>query len=395
MDVKEKSPAPKRVKKPNILVRLAALAVTTVLILGALALVVYRDTLNLNTFKRWMTYRSLETSATGEAAPFPHAGGGKLSVAYLQDGVVTASAAGAHYYGLDGEQLAEEVISLDNPVLDASRTTAVVYDAGNQSLFVFRNSAESFRLPREGSNDLLSARVSDGGWLAVTAQQSRHKGAVSVYDSRGQEVIGIGLTTAFTVDAAVSPDHKTVAIITMGQEGGSFFSRLLLFPVNQKEPSAQVDLGSLMVLDLDYEDGLIWVLGEDRLMMIHTEDMSVQTYSFSPSYLKGCSLGGDGFAFLLTGRYRSGGATQAIVISGADHSARSIDLSGQILDFAAGGEYCALLYGSRLVLYDQTLTQYARLDNPQAARKLDLAPNGSALLANDQQAWLYIPQQGT
>ena len=40
MDVKEKSPAPKRVKKPNILVRLAALAVTTVLILGALALVV-------------------------------------------------------------------------------------------------------------------------------------------------------------------------------------------------------------------------------------------------------------------------------------------------------------------------------------------------------------------
>ena len=28
----------------------------------------------------------------------------------------------------------------------------------------------------------------------------------------------------------------------------------------------------------------------------------------------------------------------------------------------------------------------------QAARQLDLAPNGSALLANDQQTWLYIPK---
>ena len=26
-----------------------------------------------------------------------------------------------------------------------------------------------------------------------------------------------------------------------------------------------------------------------------------------------------------------------------------------------------------------------------AARRPDLAPDGSALLANDQQAWLYIP----
>ena len=80
------------------------------------------------------------------------------------------------------------------------------------------------------------------------------------------------------------------------------------------------------------------------------------------------------------------------MIHGAGQSARSIELTGQVLDYAAAGSYCALLSGSRLIIYNQELAQYAVLEEPQGAQYLDLAPNGSALLANDQQAWLYIPQ---
>lgn len=265
----EKARAPKRVKKPNIFVRLVALAVTAALILGALALVVYRDRFNLDAVKRWMTYRSLPTSATGEAAPFSHAGGDKLDLAYLEGGVVTASTAGAHYYDLTGQHLAEEVLSMENPVLSASRSTGVVYDVGGQSLFAFRGGGESFSLSLSGGADLLSARPNDSGWLAVTAQQSGFKGAVTVYNSLGKEMIQISLSSTFAVDAAISPNCKTVAVVTMGQEGGSFFSRLLLYRINQTEPYAQADLGSLTVLDLEYENGVLWVLGEDRLLIIN------------------------------------------------------------------------------------------------------------------------------
>ena len=202
--VKPRAPAPKRLKKPNIAVRLLALAVTSALVLGALALVVYRDTINVDAFKRWLAFRNMES---GQALPFTHAGGDKLSIACLDDGVVTASTAGAHYYSLDGTALDDRVLSMENPVLSSSRTAAVVYDAGNQSLLVFRSGEVHFELTLEGNNDLLSARVNDSGWLAVTAQQSRHKGAVTVYDNHGESVIDIGLTTAFAVDAAVSPDR--------------------------------------------------------------------------------------------------------------------------------------------------------------------------------------------
>lgn len=393
MDENKNAPALKRLKKPNPLLRLLALLATAALLLGAMILVIYRDTINMNTFKHWLDYQRMDTGATGESAPFSHAGGDKLSIAYLNSGVVTASAAGAHYYGLDGQQLAEEVRSLENPVLTASRSTAVVYDAGNQSLFAFRDGEKNFSLSLEGGADLLSARPNDGGWLAVTAQQSGYKGAVTVYDRRGEPVIQISLSSTFAVDAAISPDGRTVAVVTIGQENGTFFSRLLLYSVDKTEPFAQLDLGGMTVLDMDFDLGVVWLVGEDRLLTVSLtpEGETVQTCFFSPSYLKGCSLGGDGFAFLLMGRYRSGSADQALLVDSSAQVVQSIALTGQVLDYAAAGEYCALLTGSQLSVYNTSLEFVAGVENSRAARRVDLNTNGSALLANDQQAWLYIP----
>ncbi len=391
--MEENKTTPKRQKKPNRFLRLLALLATSALVLLAMVLVIYRDTINVDTFKHWLAYRNMDTGTTGETDPFSHAGGDKLSIAYLDSGIVTASAAGAHYYTLDGEHLAEEVLSMENPVLTSSRTTAVVYDAGNQSLFAFRNSQEYFSLSLNGGADLLSARPNDGGWLAVTAQQSGYKGAVTVYDRRGEPVIQISLSSTFAVDAAVSPDGQTAAVVTIGQQDGVFFSRLLLYQVNQQEPFAQVDLGSLTVLDMDFDEGVVWLLGEDRLLTVSLlpEGQQVQTYYISPNYLKGCSLGGDGFAFLLVGRYRSGGATQALRIDSSAQAVQSIPLNSQVLDYAAAGDTYALLSGSQLSLYNAKLEQFADVGNTQAARKVALSANGSAVLANDQYAWLYIP----
>ena len=393
MDENKNTPALKRLKKPNPLLRLLALLTTAALLLGAMILVIYRDTINMNTFKHWLDYQRMDTGATGESAPFSHAGGDKLSIAYLNSGVVTASAAGAHYYGLDGQQLAEEVRSMENPVLCASHTTAVAYDAGNQSLFAFRGGEEYFSLSLSGGADLLSARPNEGGWLAVTAQQSGYKGAVTVYDRRGEPVIQISLSSTFAVDAAVSPDGQTVAVVTIGQQNGSFFSRLLLYRVNHEEPFAQIDLGSFTVLDMDFDEGVVWLVGEDRLLTVTLgiEGETVQTYYISPNYLKGCSLGGNGFALLLVGQYRSGGATQALRIDSSAQVTQSLPLTGQVLDYSAAGDSFALLTGSQLSVYNSSFELYAGLENTRAARKVALAANGSAVLANDQQAWLYIP----
>ena len=85
------------------------------------------------------------------------------------------------------------------------------------------------------------------------------------------------------MDAAVSPDCQTVAIVTLGQEGGSFQSQIQFYPVDQKEPSATVSLGNVVVLDLDYEDGLLWALGEDRVFAVTQEGTVAGMAVFRPT----------------------------------------------------------------------------------------------------------------
>lgn len=388
----EQEKAKQKPKQSNIFVRLLALLVTAVLVLGALILVIHRDRFNLDALKRWLSYRSLETSATGEATPFTHAGGEKLSIAYLDRGVLTSSAAGAHYYSFSGDLYAEEVVDMDNPILSASDYAGVVYDAGGQSLYLFRDAEEGFSLTLEGNADLLSVRTNDSGWLAVTAQQSGYKGAVTVYDDQGEKVIQISLSSTFVMDAVLSPDCKTVAVVTLDQEGGAFTSQVLFYPVNQTEPSAQVDLEGITVLDLDYESDRLWILGEDRLLIINPNGSLSGSYKFGRDYLKGCSLGGDGFALLLLGRYRAGNASQALTVDGEGQILADLDLTTPVLDHDSAGSYFSILTGTQLHIFTHQADSYATLDSTLGARYTALSRNGSALLANSQQAWLYIPE---
>ncbi len=192
-------------QKPNILVRLLALLVTAALALGALTLVVYRDQFNLDAVKRWLALRSVETDASGAAAPFTHAGGGQHLLRLSEGGAssVQSSAAGAHYYSFSGDQYAEVTPSA-SPSCPPPPPQAWSMTPAERACFSSGRSGGLLPLDVDGT--LLSARVNDSGWLAVTAQQSGYKGSVTVYNSTfDKTVIQINLSSTFIMDAVLSP----------------------------------------------------------------------------------------------------------------------------------------------------------------------------------------------
>lgn len=378
-------------KKPNIILRLLALLITVALVLGALVLVVYRDKLNITALERWVTARQIETDQSGQPTPFTYAGGDMLSAAFLDKGILFAGEAGAHYYALSGQLYAEQVVEMESPVLSACAKSGVVYDAGGDTLHLFRNGEQTLELTLEGDADILSARPNDAGWLAVTAQQSGFKGAVTVYNPDGEKAIQISLSSTFVVDAALSPNSKSVAVVTISQSGGVFGSQVLFYPVNKTEPSARIDLGNLVVLDVDYESDRLWLVCSDRVVTLDPASGDVSSYPFGHRYLKGYSLEGDNFAFVLLSSYSSGSADEAVTLDGSCESLARMSLTGQILDFDCAGAYAAILTGGDLTVYDRSLSTQFRLDDTQGARYTALRQDGSAALADRQQCWFYIP----
>ena len=68
-----------------------------------------------------------------------------------------------------------------------------------------------------------------------------------------------------------------------------------------------------------------------------------------------------------------------------------LDVDNTLLDFDAAGRYVSLLTGDQLDIYTSDFTPYSSLDQTQNARYISLTDSGAALLANSQQAWLYLP----
>lgn len=383
--------AKKETKGKSFLYRGLMFGVTVLMVAMAIFFTLNRDFFNMDGFVRWLTYGELEWSVMGESNPFVHGGGDQSTFALVDSGAMMVSRSGSRYYSFFGETYGEHVLAFLNPVLHLGGKTAVLYDAGGKTLQVYGEEEEKFSLGLGQEDVILSARLNQNDWMAVTTQHSGYRGVVTVYNASYQKMVDISLSSASIVDAFVSPDNQKVAVITIGQVGGSFRSELLMYSLQAEEPEATLQFPGVLVLDMDYEGEHLWILCEDRLIIVDLLTMAQATWSFGGQYLKDSDLGGDGFATLLLGQYRAGSADRLVTVDPMGQILGEQPLRESPLSMDSQGRYVAYLSGSRFVLYTPDLQEYSSLEEIRHANKVAVTKGGMVLLASNQEAWLYLP----
>ena len=392
LESKKKAPPQ---KGPGPLRRALAFLATLALVIGAVALVANRDKLDLDILRRWSSYRSLSRSDSGQTESFSYDGGNSSSFAALDGGLLVCSTTSIRLYSGNGTLSTDRTVSMEHPVLDSAAHAAVAYDAGGRDLFVYSGKEEVFSLSLKEGDSLLSARLNDSGSLVVTAQESGYKGTVTVYDSSYQAVMRIKLSSRFVSDAVLSPDGKSVALLTLGLDGSTFSSRVELYRLSRTAEDVEPDricvLGNSVSLDLRWDSDGIWVLGDAALFIVGTDGALKGTYDHAGRYLKGYSLGGDGCAVLLLGKYRAGSTADLTVVDSTGAASAVQTLDEQVFSLSAAGKYIAVLSGGHLDIYDPSLERYRTLDTTQGARRVIQQSDGSTMLMNADTAHLYVP----
>lgn len=383
-------------KKPHIFLRFLAFLVTLALVLGAVALVVFRDRLNFDALRRQFTYRSLERSDSGQAQSFAHMGSIRDVFASVDGGLLVCSSGGVRLFSGSGVQYADLAMSMSGPVAMVSGAWSLAYDVGGQELAVFHNKETAFTLTLDAGKQFLSARINSSGYLAVITQESGYKGSVLVYDNRFQPLVQVNLSSRFLMDAVLSADNQTLVTVSIGQEGSAFESRLDFYRLDSLSPDAEpvpdfsCPLGNNLVLDLREQGGVFWALGENGLSAVSPAGELRGEYDYAGRYLKEFSLEGDGFAAVLLGRYKAGSQAELAVVS-ADGTAASLSIDQQVLSVSASGRYIAVLTSGRLDIYTSDLVLYDTLEDIQGVRKVLMRSDGSAMLIDNDSAQLYIP----
>ncbi len=382
-------------KKKNPLLRFLAFLVSAALVLGAVFLVANWQKLNFDFIKRYFTYRSLARNENGQVESFPYSGGIHSAFALVGEDLMVCSTSGIWRYSPGGATYVDQACSLSNPVLVTAGSAALVYDAGGHDLFVFQDRELVFTLPVQDSRAIISASLSAQGQLTVVTQASGLRGAVTVYDSSFQELLGVNLSSRFITDAILSPDGKTLALATAGQTGGIYDSQIAFYSVSRpsgsNDPDAVCPLGNDAVLKLNWSDQALRVLGENALSFVNTDGTLAGSYSYGGRYLKGFSLEGNGFCSLLLGRYRAGTAAHLVTVDLTGTELASLSLDQQVLSLSSAGSYLSLLTADSLTIYTSSLEPYHTLSSTQGARKVLQHSDGSVTLIAGETARLYLP----
>ena len=386
------SPADKpRHRLSRFLARLLAMLVVLAVAVALVTIVVFRDRLNIDSIKRWFTYRSLTLSDSGQAEAFDYDGDLDDTFAVLDGDLLVCSGNAISLYSGSGTQYISESVSMERPVVNTNGSLAVAYDAGGSSLYVLGQ--RSLVWSADGLDPILSARLNKNGQLTVVTQASGYRGMVTVYDASYTPVMSVNVSSAFVMDAALSDDGHTLAILTVGQNGGAFSSRLELYTMDYSSggytPDLSSALGNGVVLDLRHTASSVWTVSDQGLAVTDREGHCTQV-DWTDRYLRRFSLSGDGFAIALLGRYRAGSQAELWLVDGQGRR-QTLEFNEQVMSIAAAGRYFAVLTGDRLDIYTDEMELCSTLKGTRGARTVLLMPDGSAILVSADNAGFYVP----
>lgn len=391
-EVKREAPPPK--KRPGLLLRALAFLVTVALVAGGIFLVVNRDKLNFDALKRWFTYRTLAQSDSGGGKPFPYQGGSSLTLCACGGDLLSVSTTGARLYSPGGTAYVEDTFTMENPVCQVSGRRAVVYDAGGSALRVYADRAPVFELSDQDAT-ILSARLNPNGCLAVVTRSSGYKGVITVYDSSYKPLLALRISSAYVLDALVSPDDRSLLVVTAGQENHLFASALAQYSLTELDtedptPTATLSLGNRLPLDLTWDSAGVRALTEYAALTADGSLTQTGAFEWPDRYLKRYSLLSDDSSVVLTGKYRSGSQTVLSVVDRQGQVTASLEESRPVLSLSAAGKYVGVLTSQELNIYTRDLTLYATVENTGASHVVMLT-DGSAYLADQDTAWLCLP----
>lgn len=369
--------------------RFLAAFFTLVLIVGAVLAVVFRDELNIDSLRRYLAYQSLERDESGQAEEIFFDSSPSNCFAQVDNSLLVCSGNGIHLFSQSGTEYINETVVLSSPAISAAGSYAVVFDVGGTNLYQIVGKA--IANTRTTNGPIFNAKINSNGYMTVITQETGYKGVVTVYDSRNNARVQVNISSSYVMDAAVSDAGDTLAVITVGEESGTFCSTVTFYDAATGEVRNSWQLSDQLVVDLKWQENRIWLQTDLGVACVDPEQGIVGSWENGGGYLWGYAFCGSGNHVSVWGKYETGNQGQVVLVNQYGEVAAQTDIYQRILSFSAAGDYVAVLYTNKLEIYHSNLELYAQLEDTAGARQVLMREDGSALLVGAESASLYVP----
>lgn len=255
-----------RQKKPKTKKRLIILAVLVVLV----AVVWLNwDVLNPASVWTWLNI-AVTGGESGDGYPTEAEGSNVIAMRPVGNHLLVVTQNTVTVYNQSAGKAQTRTHSLSNPLVDVSGSCVMLAEIGGRRIEVQTVGGRLRTL--ETSKNIVSAAVSDNGTVAaVTESEKSHVSEISVFNSKGENVLECKTSETLLTGIALRSDGKQMAAIGVLAKDGTPQSQLLLYSTSStKSPKVYTGEDTLLC-DVDYlgNDNVVAV-GDDRLWVVKT-----------------------------------------------------------------------------------------------------------------------------
>ena len=288
---------------------------------------------------------SLLLSACGGPAPekaesFTCGTGENQCFAMSGDTLISATGNGVRGFDLTGETVFDVRSDMAHPAVCSNGSDAVICDVGGSAIVYDDGSVLSFE------NIIISASLSEGGCLAVCAEEPGYKGAVTVYSPEKSPVYKWYSAERRTVGAAVSPDGERLAVLCAGETGGEIH----IFTLDSEQTQG-VYSAPEMLSEVFWLDKTICGIGGSGLYYCDAEGRDKGGYEFG-KFFPGSFRVWDDKLIIELRAHSSGGAGELVIIDDRGSELGRISPGEELISLDCGDDGILCLTQSRVTLYD-------------------------------------------
>lgn len=317
-----------------------------------------------------------------EAAVFSFDAGAGSVFADLNGGLAVGAGSGLQVFDAGANKMFGEAFEMKSPAISTNGDVSAIYDIGGKTLKLFDLYGVTKSISTEGK--IISASINKSGWLALCTQETGGiKGRVTVYNKNKSEAFYWDSAKGYILSAAVSPDNKSLAVLTLNDEG----SRIVFFSLNSPDEKGACTLPGEIALDIRYlGDGRVLAINSGALGIVKPDGSADILIDYADQYLKGYSVDGDGFTALVLSDYMVGDQGSVLTVDQNGNVLGTMETSRKIVSISAKGEYLAVLYSDGLTIYDRNLKEYAHFDDTVGAEQTMMRQDGKAFLITSHSA---------
>ncbi|NLA86485.1 MAG: hypothetical protein GX847_04215 [Clostridiales bacterium] len=372
-------------KKKNKKHRLLKAAVS-VLILAAVSVVAAILITNNGKLTAGGLSRLFSGAGSGdEAAEFSFSTGFRSVFTEIDGGLAVCSGGGVHVYDIGAKLMFTDTFEMTNPTVCSTGKKAAVFDLGGKSLRVF--DLYGVTKSMTAAQNIISASLNENGWMALCTQETgAYKGRVTVYNGDLNEAFYWSSAKGYILSATISPDNKSLAVLTLTEEG----SRIVFLSLDSADEKGACTMPGELILEIKYlSDNRVLAVGSDMLYVVTPDGEADALFDYPDYYLNDYSVDGDGFVLLALNDYMVGDQGRIVTANLMGKALGVMETDKKIVSVSAKGDSLAVLYSDSLVIYDRNLKESARFDDTAGAEQVIVRPDGKVFLITSHTASVH------